>query len=325
MSAPKGYTIEYDIKGEPRKLRCGSKQLLDFRNSRRQAAVVKTIEKVEPAVIAATIRCCVRSIKDWYDIWLKSGFAALTEKSRRPKNVHHLEREKIEKMLEIRDMQGWGCSKIAYDIGCSSSTVHKYLVIHDKNLSSGQRGRFRSFERKHSNSLWQMDYTRLRNDVWVLQVVDDHSRFIVGARVMWTPNILDTIQLLEECFSNYGVPEQFLTDHGTQFYSVKGGESTFDKFCLENMVDHILSSIAHPQTLGKTEQRHNMMKNYLDKVMEDPEFAPRELFREAVDQWVHRHNFDSPHEGWITYRIGDWVKKKRIHFLPFLRFANHRK
>jgi putative transposase len=287
--------------------------------------VVKTIEKVKPAVIAATIRCCPRSITNWYDKWLIGGFAALSERSRRPKDVHHLEREKIEKMMEIRDMQGWGCSKIAYDIGCSSSTVHKYLVIHDKNVPSGKRGRFRSFERKHSNSLWQMDYTRLRNDVWVLQVVDDHSRFIVGARVMWTPNTLDTIQLLEECFSNYGVPEQFLTDHGTQFYSVKGGESTFDKFCLENMVDHILSSIAHPQTLGKTEQRHNMMKNYLDKEIEDPEFAPRELFRETVDRWVHRHNFDSPHEAWITYRIGDWVKKKRIHFLPFLRFANHRK
>ncbi|MGD0817550.1 MAG: hypothetical protein ABR986_04045 [Methanomassiliicoccales archaeon] len=39
---------------------------------------------------------------------------------------------------------------------------------------------------------------------------------------------------------------------------------------------------------------------------------------------VNRHNFDSPHEGWLTYRIGDWVKNKRIHFIPYMRFVCHR-
>ena len=323
MSAPKGNTIKYDIKGEPRKFRNGSQQLQDFVHHLRQEAVLLA-KKVGAKVVAAKVRCCTRTVRNWTSRWEKGGFAGLRDKSRRPKETHNLEREKVDKILRIRDLQGYGCSKIAFDVECSSSTVHKYLKVHSRKMRAVSKRRFRSFERKHSNTLWQMDYTQLRKDLWVLQIVDDHSRFIVGAKVMSSPDGRETIQLLRECFSAYGVPEQFLTDHGTQFYSVRGGESSFDQFCRTWTVQHILESIAHPQTLGKTEQRHNMMKNFLWQVLPDLDTASRDEVREAVDRWVQHHNLDSPHEGWMTYRIGDWVKKKRIHFIPYLRFVCHR-
>jgi putative transposase len=323
MSAPSGYTVRYDIKGEPRKFRYGSQQLQNFNHSLRQQ-VFLLAETVGIKVVAAKIRCCTRTVRNWRARWKKGGLAALRDKSHRPKETHNLEREKVEKIMTIRDRQGYGCSKISFDAECSSSTVHKYLKIHSRPMINVNKRRFRSFERKHSNTLWQMDYSQLRKDVWALQIVDDHSRFIIGAKVMLSPDGDETIQLLKECISDFGVPEQFLTDHGTQFYSVKGGESSFDHFCQEWTVHHILESIAHPQTLGKTEQRHNMMKNYLWQVLPELNLASWDEIREAVQDWVNWHNFDSPHEGWITYRIGDLVKKKRIHFLPYLRFVCHR-
>jgi len=324
MTASSGYTIEYNIKGEARKFRCGSAQLRAFRNSRRRAAVRLALEQGIERV-AEMIRCSARSVRDWIRKWRWGGKAALEEKSRRPKNVHYLEREKVDRILDIRKRQGYGCSKISFDVRCSSSTVHKYLEVNKLNRQSPGRRRFRCFERKHANTLWQMDYTMLRENVWVLQVVDDHSRFIIGTKVMITPDVRETIQLLKECFSRFGVPDQFLTDHGTQFYSVKGGTSAFDRFCMEEMVQHILASIAHPRTLGKTEQRHNMMKNHLARSDLDLEYASRSEIAEAVNDWVQHHNYDCPHECWTVYRLGDLVKKKRDHFLPFLRFANHRK
>jgi transposase InsO family protein len=323
MTAPSGHTVNYDIKGEPRKFRNGSQQLQDFIHFlRREGVLLAEEEGIEK--VAEKIRCCRKTIRNWIARWKKGGFAALRDKSRRPKETHNLELEKVEKILTIRDRQGYECSKISFDVECSSSTAHKYLKIHSRPMKSVNKRRFRSFERKHSNSMWQMDYTQLRKDVWVLQIVDDHSRFIIAAKVMSTTDGDETIQLLKECMSDYGVPEQFLTDHGTQFYSVRGGESSFDRFCQDWTVQHILESIAHPQTLGKTEQRHNMMKNYLWQVLPELDLAPRSEIQEAVHDWVHRHNFDSPHEGWLTYRIGDWVKKKKIHFIPYLRFVCHR-
>ena len=61
-------------------------------------------------------------------------------------------------ILGIRDRQGYGCSKIAFDVKCSSSTVHKYLRIHSRPMKIVNKRRFRSFERKHSNSIWQMGF-----------------------------------------------------------------------------------------------------------------------------------------------------------------------
>jgi len=133
-------------------------------------------------------------------------------------------------ILAIRDLQGYGCTKIAFDVECLSSTIYKYLKIHSRKLRVVSQRRFRSFKWKGSNSMWQMDYTMLRKDVCVLQIVDDHSWFIVGAKVMWSPDGQETVQLLRKCFSTYNVPEQFLIDHGTQFLSVRGGDSSFDRF-----------------------------------------------------------------------------------------------
>ena len=60
MSASSGYTIEYDIKGEARKFRCGSKELRNFRNDRRKAAVRLALEK-GIGKVAELIRCSARS------------------------------------------------------------------------------------------------------------------------------------------------------------------------------------------------------------------------------------------------------------------------
>lgn len=327
MGAPRAYTIEYDIKGEPRKFRCGSRQLRDFRDGRRRAAVRLAVNGGKDAVrkVAERIRHCVRSIWNWIRKWSVGGNDALNERSRAPRAERTLAREKIDRILSIRDRHGYGCSKIAWDVGCSSSTVHKYLRANECKMTPKPRTRFRRFERKHSNSMWQMDYTMLNGGVWVLQAVDDHSRLIVGAMTMTAPNVKETMELLETCFSRYGVPGQFLTDHGPHFYAARGGICEFDRFCLERMIHHMLELIAHPQTLGKTEQRHNMLKHHLDRHVGDIRKASREAIDEAVRQFVDHHNYDSPHEGWLECRIGDWKKRKKIHFLPFMRFANDRK
>ena len=41
----------------------------------------------------------------------------------------------------------------------------------------------RRFERMHSNSLWQADFKLTEDDEWLLTYLDDHSRFVPGARI----------------------------------------------------------------------------------------------------------------------------------------------
>jgi len=58
----------------------------------------------------------------------------------------------------------------------------------------------------------------------------------------------------------YGKPRHVITDHGTQFYSVRGGTSSFDQYCHEMRIKHIMGGIAKPTTQGKIERFFHTLK-----------------------------------------------------------------
>ena len=85
---------------------------------------------------------------------------------------------------------------------------------------------------------------------------DDHSRFIVGSIKIYRPTGENTILLLERAVKRYGVPEQILTDQGTQFKPARGGTSAFDLHCHELGIEHICASVRRPTTCGKIKAFH---------------------------------------------------------------------
>jgi transposase InsO family protein len=90
----------------------------------------------------------------------------------------------------------------------------------------------RRFQRMHSNSLWQADFKLTDDDEWLLTYLDDHSRFVPGARIEHDATTDFVLKLFKKCGKKYGFPEQVLTDQGTQFYCAdkegkKQGESEF--------------------------------------------------------------------------------------------------
>ena len=62
MTAPNGYAVRYEIKGEPRKFRNGSQQLQDIIHLlRREAVLLAEEEGIEK--VAEKIRCCRKTIR----------------------------------------------------------------------------------------------------------------------------------------------------------------------------------------------------------------------------------------------------------------------
>jgi transposase InsO family protein len=90
----------------------------------------------------------------------------------------------------------------------------------------------------------------------MISYLDDHSRFIPGSRIHHNPTTEHAIHLLEECVKLYAKPEQILTDRGTQFYPARGGVSEFTEFCSGNGIQHIVTSVRRPSTIGKIEAFH---------------------------------------------------------------------
>jgi putative transposase len=160
-----------------------------------------------------------------------------------------------------------------------------------------RRRKWVRFERRHSNSLWQMDYSEIRRGDYLLVLLDDASRLVVGwartptatAEVAWTT--------FETAGRRYGFPKQILTDHGTQFTKIQYGQLSYFDQKLRDLgrkkgvrVQHILERIQHPQTAGKVERVFGTLKSKLKARWPDGE----PLF-DTLEELVAWYNEDRPH------------------------------
>ena len=85
---------------------------------------------------------------------------------------------------------------------------------------------------------------------------DDHSCFITGSVKICSATGENASFLLEKAVMRYGVPEQILTDQGTQFKPARGGTSEFAGHCQGLRIEHIPASVRRPTTIGKIEAFH---------------------------------------------------------------------
>jgi transposase InsO family protein len=111
--------------------------------------------------------------------------------------------------------------------------------------------------------------------ITVLEHVTGSERFREGTaeNVIW---------LLDRAIHEYSKPREILTDHGSQFWSVRRGESSFDTYCQQQRIKHILDGIGKPSTLGKIER---WFRTY------DLEHARFQLH----SKFVEHYNYDRPH------------------------------
>lgn len=169
-----------------------------------------------------------------------------------------------------------------YDILKSAELVH---MLKDKR----KRRKWVRWERKHSLSLWQTDWTVFEGK-WLIVFMDDASRLVVGWGLFDNATSDNSVKVLREAISRYGRPKAILTGRDTQFYATTKegrvqGETYFQKFLLANGIKHILARVNHPQTCGKIERFFGEVKKRIETWKD---FA-------TVDEVVQWHNNIKPH------------------------------
>src|SRR3989344_5429031 len=125
-----------------------------------------------------------RTLQRW-NKKLNSDEWDLTDKSKRPKTIHYKITPEIEnKIISIRNKTGWGEEKIADFVEVSHWSVNKILRknnLTNPNPNRKKRIKYIRWQRKHPNSLWQMDTSDQKIDgKYCFAVIDDCSRYCLG-------------------------------------------------------------------------------------------------------------------------------------------------
>lgn len=202
-----------------------------------------------------------RTFYNWWNRYRECGLEGLKPRSRAPHTVHRTPPNTVENVVALRREKGWGPQLIAGYLrnqGTRVGSMTVYRILRQTGLNRPLetpriKRTYKRWQRRHPNSLWQCDL-KVVDARWLITILDDHSRFVTASRIFKEGSTENVIWLLGQAIREYSKPREILTDHGSQFWSVRRGESAFDTYCEENRIKHILGGIGKPTTLGKIER-----------------------------------------------------------------------
>ena len=210
----------------------------------------------------------IRTLKRWIKRFDNSDWD-LKDLSKRPKNIYYKINSEIEdKIVDLRKKTGWGEDKLALHFPVSHTTINRVLnkrTMCRDSKNKGKQKKWIRWQRKHPNSLWQIDHTDEQElfDCYTLSVLDDCSRYSLALVKLNRVTTNTVTQILDELIKKHGKPRQILTDNGSA-YGLKSRHSKFDRWCRRRGIDHIRTRIHSPTTNGKVERLFKTMDDELE-------------------------------------------------------------
>ncbi len=277
---------------KPKKQELNHKKKRYIKNERKKGRSFQAIAD-DLGVAKSTVWC-------WWNRYLKEGGRIFRERrSRTPHTIYATHPDVVDAVIVNRKKNWWGPHKIVADLKrckgvvVSHSVVYRILVAANLVKPTKQRGVQRTYtrwQRKHPNSLWQMDLHDIKSGPdkgkVLISALDDCSRRIIVSHVQEGYAIAEFLNILRETFE-YRKPRQILTDNGSQFVSVlnlKDNDRTeFQKLLLEWNIQHIRARVKHPQTLGKIERFHRTFEEERHRFV-------------GMDDYLYFYNYRRPHQ-----------------------------
>jgi transposase len=197
----------------------------------RYRAVLEVLEEGVPVTeVARRYGVARQTVHEWLARYANDGgLAGLADRSSRPQTCPHQMSALVEARVVgmRREHPGWGPSRIRWELERAGvgplpgrSAVYRALIRHGLIVAGRRKRRredYRRWERGRAMQLWQMDvmgrvHLAGGQEVKVVTGIDDHSRFVVCAKVALRATARPVCLALSEALARHGVPEQILTD-----------------------------------------------------------------------------------------------------------------
>jgi transposase InsO family protein len=245
------------------------------------------------------------SLHRWRRRYEEGGLEALRQRPRGPAGTSlpaWVERA----VIVVRLLTYWNSKRLAAEFArrgiypVSHRAVDALLADLGTARPSVGRARGPRYERSRPNELWHIDIKgpfwlqRARGEytkVWIVGLVDDHSRFLIGLRVLPRPSTEPILAWLRDCFELVGLPLEVMSDNGSPFVTwIPGVLTLFGKTLAELRIRHIRTQVNSPWTNGKVERFWGVLQaELLDRqLFPTPEAADEALTRFAVYYDYHR-------------------------------------
>lgn len=177
------------------------------------------------------------TIEKWYRNYKQDGFDALIPTTRADLGVpRKLDEQLKEQILYLKTNHPRMSSSAIYrqlrDNGSmkagdiSESTVNRFVNIISIQLKTTKNQDMRRYERPHINEVWCGDSSvgpclttpdGKKHKVYIIALIDDASRFIVGIDVFFNDNFVNLMSVMKSAVAKFGRPKMFNFDNGSSY------------------------------------------------------------------------------------------------------------
>ncbi|MES2211302.1 MAG: helix-turn-helix domain-containing protein [Chloroflexota bacterium] len=189
------------------------------------------VAREEGITAALALGASWASLHRWRLRFEAGGLEALVDRPRGP-HLTRLPGWVEQAVIVVRLLTYWNSKRLAAEFTrrliypLDHHAVDGLLAEFGTARPSVRRARGPAYERGRPNELWHIDIKgpfflrRSRSEyekVWIVGLVDDHSRFLIGLRVLPQPRARPILAWLDDCVELCGTPLELMSDNGTPF------------------------------------------------------------------------------------------------------------
>ena len=294
---------------------------------RRRMHAVRHAQEHGVELACLEVGCSRASLYRWRAAFETGGIAALQPASRRPHQLRASIPSWVQTVIgTVRLLTYWNSKRIAAEMNRREiyQVSHGYIDVLLRATGCA-RGSVPPrpgprYERTLPNELWHIDikgpfFINLAGKgyikTWLVGIVDDHSRFVIGLRILPGAKAAPILTWLEECFELCGQPIQLMSDNGQPFVLWMPGMLTlFGKRLRELHIAHLRTQISSPWTNGKIEAFWAVLQQ---EILDRQRFASFLDAETALAGFVQYYNYHR-----LSGTLGWRTPAERYDGTPFL-------
>ena len=247
-----------------------------------------------------------QSLQAWEKLYRDGGMDALIKPVRKDKgSPRGLPDEAIAEIYRLRDKYPrLNATQIRFRLieeGAVSAKVSVRCVqrfIKHWNLKAGHapaevKDR-KAYEEEYFGGMWQADschfpYIPDENGkprkTYLLLIIDDHSRLVVGARLFFNDNAVNFQTLLKGSVSAYGIPNKIFCDNGSPYVNHQ------TEFICDSIGSHLLhAKVRDGAAKGKVERIFSTVQNSWLPGIDFTTIKSIDHFNEMLAEFIRKYN-----------------------------------
>ena len=244
------------------------------------------------------------TLAKWASLYRSQGMDGLVPSERRDKGISRvLSREAIEEIFRLREkfprINGVMIHESLLRDGfigpdVSVRAIQRFLKANDLKSARDPNVKKRmAFEMANFGEMWQADSAYLpyiKRDgkphrTFLIMIIDDHSRMIVGGEIFFNDNAYNFQKVLKDAISTYGLPDKLYSDHGSVY---ENGQLTFILDSLGIRESH--APVRDGSAKGKCERNFRTVRSRFLATIDPQQIESLEQFNSLLRDYIRKHN-----------------------------------